>query len=70
MMVGIRRAIKELHPLNYKIDICDENFSNKCMFDLSTKRNLNFDIRKTCVFYDYAPIIFEKIRFINGLSND
>ncbi len=70
MMIGIRRAIKDLHPLNYKVDINDDHFSNKCMYDLSNKRAANFDIRKTCVFYDYAPIIFEKIRISNGITND
>ena len=38
MMVGIRKAIKNLHPLNNDVTINESHFSMKYQFEIVTKR--------------------------------
>lgn len=71
MMIGIRKAILSLHPLNNTIKITDNFFKEKSYFELQTRKiqgNNNF--RKSIKFNDYAPVIFERIRHMYGITNE
>ena len=70
MMLGIRKAITSLHPLNETLDVKDSIFKVKCRYELANKRTQHFDKSKSCVFYDYAPMIFERIRKKYGITNE
>ncbi|CAD8151009.1 unnamed protein product [Paramecium pentaurelia] len=65
MMIGIRKAIKSLHPLTDDILITAAHFEVKNQFEIIPKRT-----QKSCSFYEYSPLIFERIRKMYGISND
>jgi len=70
MMLGIRTAVKSVfrHKLH---EISAEDFSTVSQFALVPQRSSGMeDSIKVCKFHDYAPIVFDKIRELNGVSND
>lgn len=67
MMIGIRKAIKSLHPLNDDIQVSESAFQMKYQFEIVIKRTAEFDCTKSSIFYEYAPLIFERIRKLYGV---
>jgi hypothetical protein len=67
MMIGIRTALKNLAP--EQRDLTEHDFRLKAQYELVNKRVDSFDYTKACKFYDYAPLVFEKIRNMYGISN-
>lgn len=70
MMIGIRKAIKSLHPLSDDILLTSAHYEVKHQFEIVPKRTQDFDYRKSCHFYEYSPMIFERIRKMYGVSNE
>jgi 1-phosphatidylinositol-4-phosphate 5-kinase len=70
MMIGIRKAIKNLHPLNDDIQITENHYNMKYQFEIVTKRTAEFDYTKSSIFFEYAPMIFERIRKLYGVMNN
>jgi hypothetical protein len=69
MMIGIRKSIKALNPLNKNLEILDKDFKIKCSYELVQKRIIGVKNYLPCKFYDYSPLIFEKLRKNYDISN-
>ncbi len=69
MMIGIRTAVKNVYQGEH-VEITQNDFTLKCEYSLIQKRTDNFDLRKTCLFFDYFPNIFYQIRKCYNISNE
>ena len=70
MMIGIRNAVKSTYRTIEVQGLKEYDFCMKGVFDLVPKRVKAFDKRKKCRFYDYSPLVFEKIRLKFGITNE
>ena len=68
MMIGIRSAVKKVY--RHGMELEEQDFKIKSAFEIIDKRSKEFDKRKSCKFYDYAPKVFEKLRNIFGIENE
>ena len=67
LMVGMRQSIKSLHELSSEMELKDSHFSEKQSFVLSNKV-YKVDERYY-KFEDYGPLVFEKLRLLEGIKN-
>jgi len=70
MMIGIRKAIKSLHPLSDDILLSNAHYEVKNQFEIIPKRTKEFNYKKSYHFYEYCPMIFERIRKLYNVTNE
>ena len=68
ILFGVKRAVDSLPELPL-YQIRDNDFTIKCSYNLVTWLESDNE-HKTCVFYDYAPEVFNEIRKVFGISKE
>lgn len=68
LMIGLRKSIKSLHELNHQLELKDAHFDEKYEFLLTNRlKKPHCEYFKFC---EFAPLVFEKLRFEFGITNE
>ena len=69
IMVGLRKSVKSLYDLSSHLKIKDDHFAEEHEFVLGNKTMIGKD-SEVYKFIDKAPLIFERLRSMYGISNE